>query len=98
MAKGKQAAKRKAKNTQTAARKKAQRIATAARKKAKAKTMSPPPAAAPDAITEPARGRQRLAKTAAKQARVKQAGLDSRFRGHVSARGKRGQGRRDSRG
>jgi hypothetical protein len=38
------------------------------------------------------------AKTAAKKARIKRSGLDSRVLGHVSARGKRAQARRDSKG
>jgi hypothetical protein len=41
---------------------------------------------------------QRATKTKAKKARIKQAGLTTRTRGHISARGRRAQGRRDSRG
>lgn len=40
--------------------------------------------------------RQRHAETAAKRARIKRTGLTSRVLGHVSARGKRAQARRDS--
>jgi hypothetical protein len=40
----------------------------------------------------------RQAKTAAKQSRLDRSGVTSRVQGHVSARGKRVQGRRDSRG
>ncbi len=40
---------------------------------------------------------QRGAKTKAKKARIQQSGLTTRTRGHISARGKRSQGRRDSR-
>jgi hypothetical protein len=43
------------------------------------------------------RSGQQSARTAAKDARFAQSGLDSRTRGHVSARGKRTQSRRDSR-
>jgi hypothetical protein len=43
-------------------------------------------------------GSQKSAETAAKRGRLKASGLDTRIRGHVSARGKRAQGRRDSRG
>ena len=41
---------------------------------------------------------QRASKTKAKNARIQQSGLTTRTRGHVSARGKRAQGRRDSSG
>lgn len=41
---------------------------------------------------------QRATNTKAKKARIQQSGLNTRTRGHVSARGKRSQGRRDSRG
>jgi hypothetical protein len=41
-------------------------------------------------------GRQRRAKATAKNSRTKNSGLDSRVLGHVSARGKRNQARRDS--
>jgi hypothetical protein len=44
------------------------------------------------------KGKARSAKTAAKQSRLDRSGVTSRVRGHVSARGKRAQGRRDSRG
>jgi hypothetical protein len=42
--------------------------------------------------------KQQGAKTAAKKARIKASGLTSRVKGHVSARGKRFQGRRDAKG
>ncbi len=41
---------------------------------------------------------QKSAETAEKRGRLKASGLVTRIRGHVSARGKRAQGRRDSRG
>jgi 1,4-alpha-glucan branching enzyme len=41
---------------------------------------------------------QQATKTKAKKARIRQAGLTTRTRGHISARGRRAQGRRDSRG
>lgn len=44
------------------------------------------------------KGKNRKANTVAKQARLDTSGVTSRVRGHVSARGKRAQGRRDSRG
>jgi hypothetical protein len=44
------------------------------------------------------KGKVREAKTAAKQSRLDRSGVTTRFQGHVSARGKRAQGRRDSRG
>jgi hypothetical protein len=44
------------------------------------------------------KGKARQAKTAAKQSRLDRSGVTSRVRGHVSARGKRSQGRRDSKG
>lgn len=44
------------------------------------------------------KGKNRKANTVAKQARLDSSGVTSRVRGHVSARGKRAQGRRDSRG
>lgn len=66
-------------------------------KKAKKKT---PPKTAP--VGNPGLGfdkaKARSAKTAAKQSRLDRSGVTSRVRGHVSARGKRAQGRRDSRG
>jgi hypothetical protein len=45
----------------------------------------------------PNKQRQLAAKTAARQSRIADSGLKSRVRGHVSARGKRSQARRDSR-
>jgi hypothetical protein len=44
------------------------------------------------------RSSQRSAKTAAKSAKLTKSGVTTRTRGHVSARGKRSQARRDSRG
>jgi hypothetical protein len=44
----------------------------------------------------PNRAGQKRAESAAKRSRTKQAGLDGRRLGHVSARGKRAQARRDS--
>lgn len=44
------------------------------------------------------KGKVREAKTAAKQSRLDRSGVTTRFQGHVSSRGKRAQGRRDSRG
>jgi hypothetical protein len=44
----------------------------------------------------PDHGRQMRAETASKQSRIKRTGVDSRVLGHVSARGKRNQARRDS--
>ncbi len=41
---------------------------------------------------------QLATRTQAKKARIRQSGLTTRTRGHISARGKRSQGRRDSRG
>jgi hypothetical protein len=55
------------------------------------------PATAAKSQKKPPVPRSEKASTAAKQSRVEQSGLTSRVRGHVSARGKRSQGRRDSR-
>jgi hypothetical protein len=44
------------------------------------------------------KGKGHEAKTAAKQSRLDRSGVTTRFQGHVSSRGKRAQGRRDSRG
>jgi hypothetical protein len=47
----------------------------------------------------PALSKQQLAaKASAKKTRIKKSGLTTRVRGHVSARGRRDQGRRDARG
>jgi len=43
-------------------------------------------------------GKQLKAQTAAKKSRIQRSGLTTRVRGHVSARGRRAQGRRDARG
>jgi hypothetical protein len=48
----------------------------------------------PESPPDPAR--QRRANTAAKKSRIRKSGLESRVQGHVSARGKRDQARRDS--
>lgn len=64
----------------------------------KTATKKPPVAAQPKAPALPFKGTQQLgAKTAAKKSRVQASGLTTRTRGHVSARGKRNQSRRDSR-
>jgi len=52
---------------------------------------------AANAGVTPSRGKQRKAQTTAKQRGIAKSGLQSRVRGHVSARGKRQQSRRDSR-
>jgi hypothetical protein len=44
------------------------------------------------------KGKNRKASTAAKQSRLDRSGVTSRVQGHVSARGKRSQGRRDAKG
>jgi len=69
--------------------------ATAAKKKPK---RTPPPAAAEAQSKLSASPADKLkATTAAKQTRIARSGITSRVRGHVSARGRRAQGRRDSR-
>jgi hypothetical protein len=50
----------------------------------------------PQPVSGPDRARQRQAKAAAKLSRIKRSGLKSRVLGHVSARGKRAQARRDA--
>lgn len=101
MAKKKPAAKKKV-GGQTAAQKRAQEIRSATRKKAKAKLAPPAEELSPAELAKPqkktSRANQRKAKTAATKNRVKKSGLDSRVLGHVSARGRRAQGRRDSKG
>lgn len=47
-------------------------------------------------IFSPNQSVQRLANAEAKQSRIRRAGIQSRLLGHVSASGKRAQGRRDS--
>lgn len=51
---------------------------------------------APVAKKKPKKKKQLKAKAAAKRARVKQSGLTNRVRGHVSARERRAQAKRDS--
>ncbi len=65
----------------------------------KKKTQRPrKPAAAAAQQSFPSRPTDRLtAAAAAKESRIARSGLTTRVRGHVSARGKRAQGRRDSR-
>jgi hypothetical protein len=73
----------------------------AAKKAAKKKTAKKtPPKSAPVGNTGLGlnKGKARQAKAAAKKGQVDRSGLTSRVRGHVSARGRRAQGRRDSRG
>jgi hypothetical protein len=65
--------------------------------KSKRKSTKPASSAAPaQRASPPDDGRQRRAKTTAKKSRIRKSGLDSRVLGHVSARGKRNQARRDS--
>lgn len=81
--------------------------APATSKRPQARKQARPPAAKKPAKSTPARTPiaaedrsppiDRLqAATAAKQSRIKRSGLTSRIRGHVSARGRRAQGKRDS--
>lgn len=49
-----------------------------------------------EALTAQDRERQQQLQSAALRDRIKRTGLTSRVRGHVSARGKRSQARRDS--
>jgi len=49
-----------------------------------------------EALTALDRERQQTLQSAAKEERIKRTGVTSRVRGHVSARGKRSQARRDS--
>ena len=103
MAKKKPAAKKKPVGSQTAAQKRAQEIRALARKKAKEK-LAPPPAepTSPKELampaTAPSRAKQRQVKAAAKNSRLKQASIGSQIHGHIAARGRRAQGRRDSKG
>ena len=62
-------------------------------KSASAAAQKRPPASSDSRLNT---ARQRRAETAAKRARIKRTGLTSRVLGHVSARGKRAQARRDS--
>ena len=69
-----------------------------AKKKSAAKAVvSPPPTGKKIKKTSKKTSQASQAKTAAKKARIKRSGLDSRVLGHVSARGKRVQARRDAR-
>jgi flagellar hook-length control protein FliK len=92
------AAKKKAAKKVTA--KKAADSAEAPTKKVKKATKKSAPKTPP--VGNPGLGfdksKARSAKTAAKQSRLDRSGVTSRVRGHVSARGKRVQGKRDSRG
>jgi hypothetical protein len=63
----------------------------------KAKKPSSPPTPT-TGLVEFNREQQREARTAATQARLKKSVISPRIQGHVSARGRRAQGRRDSRG
>ncbi|MCE9553985.1 MAG: hypothetical protein K8T91_11500 [Planctomycetes bacterium] len=65
----------------------------------KKKTASKPstPAPTPPGNQQKLGGNQLAAQTAAKKSRIQRSGLTTRIRGHVSARGRRAQGRRDSR-
>jgi hypothetical protein len=83
---GKKTAKKK--TVKTTAKKRSAAAAVPAPSTAKRKTASSPLGG----------GSQKAAEAAAKRKRVKASGLDTRIRGHVSARGKRAQGRRDARG
>jgi hypothetical protein len=66
--------------------------------KKKSATKKPPAAVPPEIPAMPLKGKKQLdATTAAKEARIQASGLTTRTRGHVSARGKRSQTRRDSR-
>ncbi len=70
--------------------------AKAVARKVSKKVVAPPPTEAAEKPLE--RSRQRKAATAGKQQRLQTSGVYSRVRGHVSARGRRSQSRRDSRG
>jgi hypothetical protein len=101
---GKKAAKKAAKPTAAkpakAAKKKPARRKPAAKPSISAMPASKtsPAAAKPDLGTaSPKASKQVRVKAAAKKARVQASGMTTRIRGHVSARGKRSQSRRDSR-
>lgn len=82
---------------QTTPRRAAPPKTAVARKSAKKKNRRRrPPAITPPPVSRPDRARQRQAKAAAKLSRIRRTGLNSRVLGHVSARGKRAQARRDS--
>ena len=91
--------------TKKAASKKAAKKLASLKKKLPARkkaAVQQPPAAAestrPAVPASPLKSaRQLRAATAAKQARIQASGLNTRTRGHVSARGKRNQARRDAR-
>lgn len=71
--------------------------AAAARKSVKKKKRKPASSSPnPQSVSAADRARQRKAKAAAKLSRVKRSGLKNRVLGHVSARGKRAQARRDA--
>jgi hypothetical protein len=69
-------------------------------KKAKKTAKKTPPAISPMGNLGLGLDKEKLrqARTAAKQSRLDRSGVTTRMRGHVSARGQRAQGRRDSRG
>lgn len=102
MAKKKSTTKKKTGGKQTASQKREQEIRATTRKKAKAK-LAPPPAEpiSPDELAKPAalpRGKQRQVKATAKKSRIKQASIESQIHGHMAARGRRKQAKRDSKG
>lgn len=74
--------------------------ATAIAKVAKKSVKKTPPSSKPigNSGLKLNQGKARQAKTSAKKSRIDRSGLTSRVRGHVSARGRRAQGRKDSRG
>jgi hypothetical protein len=81
----------------TAAKKAVTKVAAkpAAKKTAKKKVAKAPKKAG---LVSKDAGKQLTATTAAKKSRIKASGLLARVRGHVVARGRRAQGKRDSRG
>jgi hypothetical protein len=96
------AAKASAKKAAKAAKPVAPKAKRAAKKKpasqASVSKAAPPVAPPTTGATSPKDTKQVRVKAVAKQARIQASGLTTRTRGHVSARGKRSQSRRDSRG
>jgi hypothetical protein len=88
---------KKASKTAAQAAAKSGKKVKASGKKAKKKPSRPPATAEVESPLNTSRGKQLAAVTAAKRDRLKRSGVQSRIRGHVSARGKRSQSRRDSR-
>lgn len=88
------------KSAAASAGKQAKKVASAKSKAKKKTAKKTAPASSPSG--NPGLGfdkdKLRQAKTAAKQSRLDRSGVTTRMRGHVSARGKRSQGRRDSKG